>query len=95
MSEADENSAKHRLDLHYYKHQVAAIRDAIAGSGVELMEVLAVSCTVSQGPEQEQTHFCGSCRAHRCLCTFYVRDGREEIERRCCNGGSAYLRVSV
>ncbi|CAM9522581.1 unnamed protein product, partial [Ectocarpus sp. 12 AP-2014] len=41
MSEADENSAKHRLDLHYYKFQVAAIRDAIAGSGVELMKVLA------------------------------------------------------
>ncbi|CAN0316971.1 unnamed protein product [Ectocarpus sp. 6 AP-2014] len=41
MSKADAISAQHRLDLHYYKSQLAAIRDSIARSGVELMEVFA------------------------------------------------------
>lgn len=48
MSEADKNSAKQRLPLRYLKFQVAAIQDSIVGSGVELMEVFAVSTTVSQ-----------------------------------------------
>ncbi|CAM9245302.1 unnamed protein product [Ectocarpus sp. 13 AM-2016] len=41
MSEADEISSEQRLALSYLRSQVAAIQDAIAGSGVELMEVFA------------------------------------------------------